>query len=169
MATKKETKKSKRRNWSKIKAEYCTTDISIRALAKKYSIPYSTMNCRALREKWTSQKQDVVRHIDAEVSEKVLQKAVENEINKKVKANELHTELYDKGLDVANMLLDKYMNDLKEGKKRTGATASNLDYLMGAIQKAQKGQRMSLNIEGNDIIETEPEITIISGIDINNI
>ena len=156
MEAKRSKKKSKKRNWAKLKAEYCTTDISIRAIAKKYGIPYSTVNSRAIREKWTSQKEVVVKHIDAEVEEKV-------------KANELHNELYDRGLDVAKMLLEKYMQDLREGKKRTGATAANLDYLMGAIQKAQKGQRMSLNIDNNDVIDVEPEVRIISGLDTDKI
>ena len=138
MEAKRSKKKSKKRNWAKLKAEYCTTDISIRAIAKKYGIPYSTVN-------------------------------IEKEIDRKVKANELHNELYDKGLDVANMLLEKYMQDLREGKKRTGATAANLDYLMGAIQKAQKGQRMSLNIDNNDVIDVEPEVRIISGLDTDKI
>lgn len=169
MEAKRSKKKSKKRNWAKLKAEYCTTDISIRAIAKKYDIPYSTVNSRAIREKWTSQKEVVVKHIDAEVEEKVLQKAIEKEIDRKVKANEFHNELYDKGLDVANMLLEKYMQDLREGKKRTGATAANLDYLMGAIQKAQKGQRMSLNIDNNDVIDVEPEVRIISGLDTDKI
>ena len=162
-------KKTKKRNWAKIKAEYCTTTISIRDLAKKYKIPYSTINTRALKEKWTSQKQEVLRDIDAEVDAKAIQKAKEKEIEKKVKANELHTELYDKGLEIANLIMENYIRDLHEGKKRTGATATNLDYLMSAIQKCQKGQRMSLNIEAEDTGTTEPEVTVINGLDINKI
>ena len=162
-------KKSKKRNWAKIKAEYCTTTISVTKLAQKYKIPYSTLNQRALREKWTSQKEEVLRDIDAEVDADALQKAKQKEIEKKVKANELHTELYDKGLEIANLILENYKRDLHEGKKRTGATASNLDYLMSAIQKCQKGQRMSLNIESEDTGSTEPEVMIINGLDIDKI
>lgn len=156
-------------NWSKLKAEYCTTKISIREMAKKYNIPYSTINSRSNKEKWAKIKAETLPKIEQEAEQKIIEKAAEKEINKKIRANELHTELFDKGLDVARMLLDKYMNDLKEGKKRTGATATNLDYLMGAISKAQKGQRMSLNIEAETAVDNEPEIMIIKGVDIDKI
>lgn len=170
MAAKKQTKKyDKKRNWAKLKAEYCTTNISMRELAKKYNVPYSTINSRAMREKWTGQREECLKDINAEVEKQVLQKAVKHEIDRKVKTNELHTELYDKGLDVARKLLDNYMCDLLSGKKRTGATAANLDYLMGAIQKAQKGQRMSLNIDNDDVVDVEPDVRIISGLDIDKI
>lgn len=162
-------KESKKRNWAKVKAEYCTTTISLRNLAKKYNIPYSTVNTRALKEKWSSQKEEILIDINAEVNAKTIQKAKEKEIEKKVKANELHTELYDKGLAVANLILDKYLASLQEGKKRTGATATNLDYLMSAISKCQKGQRMSLNIEAEDTGSVEPEVKIIRGLDIDKI
>ena len=160
----------KKRNWAKIKAEYCTTDISTRKIAKKYNIPYTTLCQRAMRERWSESKEESVKSIKAEVEARVLQKAINKEIERKVKANELHNELYDKGLDVAKMLLDKYMQDLREGKKRTGATATNLDYLMGAVSKAQKGQRLSLSIDNTDTTtDKEPEIKIISGLDINQV
>ena len=162
-------KKQKKRNWAKLKAEYCTTTISIRKLAEKYDIPYSTVNQRVMREKWTAEKQENLIDIDAEVERAAIQNAKEKEIEKKVKANEIHTELYDKGLEIADMILQKWRDDLKEGKKRTGATATNLDYLMSAIQKCQKGQRMSLSLETLDTGDTEPEVTIIEGFDMQKI
>ncbi|DAB04752.1 TPA: hypothetical protein CPT89_01085 [Candidatus Gastranaerophilales bacterium HUM_11] len=168
-AKKRKPKYDKKRNWAKLKAEYCTTNISMRELAKKHNVPYSTINSRAMREKWTAQREECLKDIDAEVEAQILEKYKNKEIDRKVKTNELHTELYDKGLDVAARLLDNYMRDLIAGKKRTGATAANLDYLMGAIQKAQKGQRMSLNIDNADVAEVEPEVKIISGIDMNDI
>ena len=39
---------------------------------------------------------------------------------------------------------------------------------MSAVAKCQKGQRMSLNIDG-EVGELEPEVTIIKGLDIDKI
>lgn len=152
-------------DWIKIKNYYLTHEISLEDLAKKYKVSVSSVNKRCRKEQWVNQKKESCQEIDKRVSEKLTEK----EVDKKVKANELHTELYDKGLAVANLILDRYLASLLEGKKRTGATATNLDYLMSAIAKCQKGQRMSLNIEVDDTGDTEPEVRIISGLDINKI
>lgn len=170
MTTKKDNKKSKKRNWVKLKAEYCTTKISIRGMAKKYGIPYSTVNSRCTKEGWAKDKEEVLREIDQKVEQETIKNAAEKEIDKRVKANEIHTELYDKGLEVAGLLLDKYLTDLKSGKKKTQANAYNLDFIMKAIKNAQSGQRVSLNIDkNNDIITEEPDVVIVEGIDIEKI
>ena len=94
--------------------------------------------------------------------------------NEKVEVNKKHIELYDKALGVAEYLLNQYMKDallVEAGKiKRGRATATNIDYLVSAIQKAQKGQRLALNIDNADVVDnTEPEIVIIEGIDLKKI
>lgn len=94
-----------------------------------------------------------------------IDKYKDREIERKVQANENHTRVYDKGLEVAERLLDRYLEDLRDGKKRTPANAYNLEYLMKAISNIQKGQRTSLSIDKESTTtETEPEITIIEGI-----
>lgn len=40
---------------------------------------------------------------------------------------------------------------------------------MSAIIKAQKGQRLALNIDETDTGETDPEINVIKGLDIRKI
>lgn len=52
-------------DWPKIKAEYIRSEISVRALAKKYNVPYSTLRDRAGREKW-KEKQVKKREITAQ-------------------------------------------------------------------------------------------------------
>ena len=124
-------------DWIKIKNYYLTHEISLEKLAKKFKCNPATVRKRSATENWV----DLKKEKSNEIATKTEQKITECEINKKVAANTLHTELYDKGLEVVNLLLEMYMNDIKEGKKKTKASACNIDYLMSAVAKAQKGQR----------------------------
>jgi predicted S18 family serine protease len=133
-------------------------------LAKKYKVSVSSVNKRCRKEGWVKLKEEKAQEIDKKVSEKI----EKSEVDRKAKTNELHNELYNKGLEVANMLLDEYIKDLKEGKKKTKANAYNLDFIMKAIANAQKGQRLSLNIDKEEQTE-EKEITIVEGLDIRKI
>lgn len=153
-------------DWIKIKNYYIHHEISLEQLAKKYKVSASAVNKHCRLEKWVELKEEKRKEIDKEVSEKTKQSV----IDKKVATNELHNELYSKGLEVANILLDQYLAELKEGKKKTKASAYNLDFIMKAIANAQKGQRLSLNIDKEETItNTEPEIRIIKGLDIESI
>lgn len=162
MATKKKTKK---RDWLKLKLEYQTTGISQRDLAEKHSIPYATVKTRCSREQWVRDKENIASRIEAEVT----QKTIEDIVNQKVETNKRHIALIDESLDVVQHLLQTYKQELAEGKKRTKASAYTIDYLMSAILKAQKGQRLALNIDSEDVEEIEPEIAIIEGVDLNKI
>lgn len=153
-----------RADWIKIKNYYIHHEISLEELAKKFGVATDTVRRHCCNEKWKQLKKDKKHEIDIKVAKKLTEK----EIDKKLRANDYHTELYDKGLDIINMILDKYKKDLMDGKKRCGATATNLDYLMSAVAKAQKGQRMSLNIEAEGP-EAEPDVLIIEGINEDNI
>ena len=44
-------------DWEKIKAEYLTTEISIRDLAQKHSVHYTTIAKKASKEDWQTQRQ----------------------------------------------------------------------------------------------------------------
>ena len=152
-------------DWIKIKNYYIFHSISLEKLAKKFRVSISAVNKHCRLENWVEEKEKKCQKIDRKVAEKT----EKQEIDKKVAANMLHTKLYDKGLEVINMLLEMYMTDIKEGKKKTKASACNIDYLMSAVAKAQKGQRLSLNI-GDEIADnTEPEVHIISGLDMDDI
>ena len=153
-------------DWIKIKNYYIHHSISLEDLAKKYKVSESAVRKHSFKEKWSDLKKEKA----TEIEQAVIKKTTKTEIDKKTRANELHTELYNKGLEVANMLLDEYIRDLKEGKKKTKANAYNLDFIMKAISNAQKGQRLSLSISDKEEIEhTEPEITYIAGLDVDKI
>lgn len=154
-----------RNDWIKIKNYYIHHSISLEDLAKRFKVSTSAVNKHCRLEKWVSLKEEKSKEIDKQVSEKTTQKV----IDKKVLVNEKHNELYDKGLKVAEMILDNFLAELAAGKKKTKATAYNLNYVMKAIADAQKGQRLSLNIGENDTEDVEPEVKIINGLDISKI
>lgn len=166
----KETKRTNNKyDWAVIKTEYLTTPISIRKLATKYDIPYNTINSRSNKEKWASEKQSIQSKIEAETK----QKATDTVIEEKIKANQRHNGLYEKATDIIDFLLDQYIEEIpriKAGEVKKGkATPYSLDYLLNAIQKLQKGQRLALNIDDGDIVDDEPEVLIIEGLDIDKI
>lgn len=82
-------------DWKKIKTEYITTNTSYRKLAKKYDIPFNTIQCRAKKEKWVELRK---QHQDNIVSKSV-EKAEENAIDYK-------SDLYDLAYKVATQLKD---------------------------------------------------------------
>lgn len=65
-------------DWIKISNEYKTTNISQKALAEKYEIPYPTLRDRAHKEKWTEARK--------KFREKVVKKTNNAAVRKKVKA-----------------------------------------------------------------------------------
>ena len=148
-------------DWIKLKNYYITHEISLEELSKKYKVSISVVRQHSAKEKWVEQK-DKKR---IEIEQKVDEKFTEQAVNRKVAANEVHNELYQKGLEVAKLILDGYLRDLKEGKKKTNANAYNMDFIMKAIANAQKGQRLCLNIGSDDNVDNQPEIKIIKGLD----
>ena len=44
-------------DWKRIREEYITEDISYRAIAKKWDVPFNTLKDRAKREMWFSKRQ----------------------------------------------------------------------------------------------------------------
>ena len=152
-----------RKDWIKIKNYYITHEISLEELAKKYNTSVSSVNKHCRKEKWCELKKEKCQEIDKEVAEKL----TEREVDRKVQANEKHTELYNKGLEVAELLLNIYLEELKQGKKTKKATAYNLDFIMKAIANAQKGQRLSLDIGA--AASSAPEVNYIKGITLDDI
>lgn len=155
-----------RNDWIKIKNYYLSHEISLEELSKKYKVSTSAVNKHCRLEKWVEQKNKKKQEIDKKVSEKV----INQEVDRKVQANEKHNELYNKGLEVAELLLDVYLQELKSGKKTKKASAYNLDFVMKAIANAQKGQRLSLKIDDSeDLANKEPEVFVIKGLDLDKI
>jgi predicted DNA-binding protein YlxM (UPF0122 family) len=156
---------AKKPDWIKLKNEYLASDISLRRLATKHKISESTVMKRATREKWGEAKSQTLIEIDA----KVKQKTQEAAVNEKIARNERHIRLYEQGLDVVEELLKQYMDELKANKKRPKATAYTIDFLMNALQKAQKGQRVALSMNDDDSTDDSKDVLVVNGIDVTKI
>lgn len=89
-------------DWEKIKTEYVTGDISVRDIAQKYGVSYTTAKNRATREKWTALRK---KHRDS-VVRKATQKAATKQAN--VLAKELTL------LDKIERHLDKALSDAEQ-------------------------------------------------------
>jgi hypothetical protein len=64
-------------NWAEIKTEYIYKGTSLRKLAEKHGVPFSTAAKRARREKWEQQRTQVDTEVDTAVLAVVTEAAVD--------------------------------------------------------------------------------------------
>jgi hypothetical protein len=88
--------------------------------------------------------------------------------DKKTDINEKHIKFYDKTLSALEFILDEYSRELSrtdadffEMPKNSVAT---LDFLVSAIGKVQKGQRLALGLSEEEYENLEPVINIVEGL-----
>ncbi len=133
-------------DWSTIKSEYISSNISQRSIAEKYGVSYNTLKSRAVRESWAKEKEKVYRKITAKTSKKI-QKAEFDRIDaiiemwdkllKKIEA--AMEQLEQNGMvDVTKMRqIVQCLRDLKEIIKNCdsvdGAGMTKLDYVLEHI------------------------------------
>lgn len=61
-------------DWEAIRREYVSTDISTRALAEKYGIPYGTLRNRSVKDKWADTRAAHRSKVGAECEQKTVDK-----------------------------------------------------------------------------------------------
>lgn len=87
---------------------------------------------------------------------------------KKHEVNSQHIEYYDKTLSILNFILDEYSKELTradiEFLEMPKNAVSTLDFLISAIGKVQKGQRLALGLDEEVYEDTSPQINIIEGL-----
>ncbi len=91
-----------------------------------------------------------------------------NDIDLKNTVNQKHIKFYDKTLKTLELILDEYIKELKnadfEFLEMPKNSIATIDFLISAIGKVQKGQRLALGLD-NEILENiEPEINIVEGL-----
>lgn len=93
--------------------------------------------------------------------------------NKKQEVNQRHIEFYDKTLSLLNFILDEYSKELKQADIEFLDMSKNsiaaFDFLISSIIKVQKGQRLALGLDIEELEDTAPQINIIEGIHENRI
>ena len=89
-------------------------------------------------------------------------RARKNEINEK------HIKFYDKALSVLEFILDEYSRELSradiEFLEMPKNAVATIDFLISAIGKVQKGQRLALGLGEDEYENTEPVINIVEGL-----
>lgn len=88
--------------------------------------------------------------------------------DKKSEVNQRHIEFYDKALEVLTFILNEYSKELTrtdiEFLEMPKNSISTFDFLISAIIKVQKGQRLALGLDENEFEDTSPQINFIEGL-----
>jgi len=92
----------------------------------------------------------------------------------KTQLNNKHVELYNLTLDSLETLINNFLKELDSYQESYLELPKNLiatlDFLISAISKVQKGQRLALNLDKEtQATHKEPQINVIEGIDYKKI
>ncbi len=91
-----------------------------------------------------------------------------NTKNKKDIVNQKHIDFYDKALEISSFILEEYSKELTradiEFLEMPKNAISTLDFLISSIGKIQKGQRLALGLDEENIEDNSPQINIIEGL-----
>ena len=86
----------------------------------------------------------------------------------KQQINDKHIRFYDKTLSILEFILDEYSRELTRADVEFLEMSKNsiavLDFLISAIGKVQKGQRLALGLDDVNPENIEPQINIIEGL-----
>ena len=87
----------------------------------------------------------------------------------KKEVNSKHIKFYDKTLSILEFILDEYSRELvrtdMEFTDMPKNAVATLDFLISAITRVQKGQRLALGLDEENIENVEPVINIVEGLD----
>ncbi len=82
--------------------------------------------------------------------------------------NEKHIKFYDKTLSILEFILDEYSRELTradvEFLEMPKNAVATIDFLISAIGKVQKGQRLALGLGEETTENIEPVINIVEGL-----
>ena len=88
------------------------------------------------------------------------------EIKKQI--NQKHIDFYDKTLSILEYILDEFSRELTRADVEFLDMPKNsvavIDFLISAIGKVQKGHRLALGLDDENIENIEPEINIVEGL-----
>lgn len=90
---------SKEIDWKKLEVEYVQTQIGYRDLAKKYNVPFNTLQCRARKEQWVDKRKRFQDKIKTDIEKLQTKKAFD-------KAT-IYTEVMDESLLANRKMLSK--------------------------------------------------------------
>ncbi len=86
----------------------------------------------------------------------------------KKEINDKHIKFYDETLTILEFILDEYSRELVradvEFLDMPKNSIATIDFLISAIGKVQKGQRLALGLDDDAVENIEPVINIIEGL-----
>ena len=86
----------------------------------------------------------------------------------KKEINEKHIKFYDKTLSILEFILEEYSRELTradiEFLEMPKNSVATIDFLISAIGKVQKGQRLALGLGEETTENLEPVINIVEGL-----
>ena len=95
-------------------------------------------------------------------------KQIDDIKQKKNDVNNKHIEFYDKTLEILRFILDEFSRELTrtdiEFLDMPKSSLAVIDFLISAIGKVQKGQRLALGLDVEEFEDTSPVINIIEGL-----
>lgn len=149
-------------DWTRIKTEYITTQISYRELAQKYGVHYTNIAKKAKKEDWQHQRQQHTNAVQTKAQTAVERKQVQ-------RASRIE--------EAADMLLDKVMEFMAASKDMM-VTTQSMKHISGVLRdiKEIKGIRSDADLREQEARiaklqreaareeeSTEPITVIISG------
>lgn len=127
-------------DWVAIRAEYITTQISTRDLAKKHGVSYSTLRKRAENEKWAQTRAEQERMTGALVAQKTMDAVSDQQADRLV-------QLITGGQRSAELLLKRLDQMASSGKIKT--------YEVKAVTEALKNVRDLYKLDDNASADVE--------------
>ena len=89
-------------------------------------------------------------------------------VENKQKINERHVCFYNKTLSILEFVLEEYSRELTRADidflEMPKNCIGTLDFIISSIGKVQKGQRLALGLDDENVENMEPVINIVEGI-----
>lgn len=139
-------------DWIAIKNEYINGDISYRKLAEKYDIPRSTLEKRAKKEDWATNKKEQCGKIEAKVGQKTAEIIVNAEVNRVKKMLTL-TDKAQEQIEAALGQLNKHVDMFGNVSNCEVVDVNRLKKLVSALKDVKDIVREDKASDGNGIFE----------------
>ena len=145
-------------DWAKIRVLFLK-NVSLDDILKE--LPEVDVSKKSISEKMCREGMNKKKkEIEAKTNKKLYERVEEE----KIAANEKHIQLFNDSLEIVNTLLEQYRDELALGKAKPRASAYNMDLIMSAISKAQKGLRVALGMDEEGNLELkQPDVLVIEG------
>lgn len=106
-------------DWRKIKADYIAGGTSLRKLAEKYGVSFSTIQKKSMEEKWGELRKKNRRKVEEKIIDSVSSKEAQKAVNI---------------IDVADKLLDKISEFVEAIPLESMASTQSLKHLTSALK-----------------------------------